>query len=106
MYRSLQLVRQLKKKAADHSRNVDLLCKEFAGLPEQSRVLPPSLDVPLTDYVCPPMSERETELRVRISTAIKDAQFAHQEAKAEAERASQNVRESNICYPCLCYFAD
>jgi len=92
MYRSLQLVRQLKKKAADHSRNVDSLCKEFASLPEQSRVLPPSLDVPLADYVCPPMSEREAELRVRISSAIKDAQFAHQEAKAEAERASQNVR--------------
>ncbi|CAZ82004.1 unnamed protein product [Tuber melanosporum] len=91
MYRSLQLVRQLKKKAADHSRNVDLLCKEFASLPEQSRVLPPSLHVPITDYVCPAMSERETELRIRISNAIKGAQFAHREAKAEAERASQNI---------------
>ncbi|PWW73555.1 hypothetical protein C7212DRAFT_284731 [Tuber magnatum] len=91
MYRSLQLVRQLKKKAADHRRNVDSLCKEFASLPEQSRVLPPSLDVPLTDYACPPMSERETELRIRISNAIKGAQFAHREAMAEAERASQNI---------------
>ncbi|CUS11139.1 unnamed protein product [Tuber aestivum] len=95
MYRSLQLVRQLKKKADDHSKNVDLLCKEFASLPEQSRVLPPNLDVSLRDYACPPMSERETDLRIRISNAIKGAQFAHREARAEAERASQNV-QTNI----------
>ncbi|RPA99813.1 hypothetical protein L873DRAFT_1682963 [Choiromyces venosus 120613-1] len=91
MYRSLQLIRSLRKKAADYSRDVDLLCKEFANLPERSRILPPSLDIPLADYVCPPMSERETELRIRISQAIKGAKFAQQEAKAEATRASQNI---------------
>jgi hypothetical protein len=91
MFRSMQLIRQLDCKADDYSRKVDSLTKEFASLPERARASTRN-DIEFSaEFAAPIVSDRELELRLRISRAINGALAARKEAAAEARRVKENV---------------
>ena len=91
MFRSMQLIRQLNWKADDYGRKVDALTREFASLPERARASTRDDASSSAEFVAPTVSDRELELRLRISRAINGALSARKEAAAEAERVKENV---------------